>query len=56
MVVSWRSLVEGADLVGGVQMSFLEAQASELMVRPTQSIEETWRRLSAPAPARQRLC
>ena len=32
VVVSWRPLVEGAELVGGVQMSFLEALASGQVV------------------------
>ena len=38
VVVSWRPLVDGAELVGGVQAAFLETQASELVVGPTQRL------------------
>ena len=51
VVVFWRSLVDGANLVGEFQMSFLVAQASELQVRvcPAQRIGEKLRLWSVSA-------
>ena len=40
-VVSWRLLVEGVELVGGVQMAFLEPVASGLVVGSTRRLWST---------------